>query len=82
MIEAAAQLAGVAGQSDPTVPALAGLKLTALRVVKILGSARPGDGILFEACITGRLGSLIHAEASASVEGHRIFSAELTLSGA
>src|SRR5205809_7944541 len=40
LAEAAAQLAGVVAQSDPQIPPLAGLKLTALRKVKILGSAR------------------------------------------
>ncbi len=35
LVEAAAQLAGVVAQSDPKIPPLAGLKLTALRNVKI-----------------------------------------------
>ena len=42
LVEAAAQLAGVVAQSNPNIPPLSGLKLTALRGVKILGSARPG----------------------------------------
>src|SRR5580692_3632272 len=43
LVEAAAQLAGTVAQSDPAIPPLAGLKLTAFRNVKILGSAKPGE---------------------------------------
>src|SRR5215467_11713084 len=39
LVEAAAQLAGTVAQSDPQIPPLAGLKLTALRGIKILGTA-------------------------------------------
>src|SRR5262245_28976611 len=45
LAEAAAQLAGTVAQSDPQLGALPGLKLTALRGVKILGAAKPGDTI-------------------------------------
>jgi 3-hydroxyacyl-[acyl-carrier-protein] dehydratase len=82
LVEAAAQLAGVVAQSDPQIPLLAGLKLTALRNVKILGSARPGKVVRLEACVTGRLGNLIQAQAAASVSGQIVLQAELTLSGA
>src|SRR5438477_2771727 len=58
LVEAAAQLAGTVAQSDPGIPPLTGLKLTALRGVKLFGSARPGQVIRFEAHITGRLGDL------------------------
>ncbi|MGA3267179.1 MAG: 3-hydroxyacyl-ACP dehydratase FabZ family protein [Verrucomicrobiota bacterium] len=81
LIEAAAQLAGVVAQSDPKIPPLAGLKLTALRNVKIFGTARPGEAIRLEAKITGRLGNLIQAQASALVAGKTVLTAELTLSG-
>jgi 3-hydroxyacyl-[acyl-carrier-protein] dehydratase len=81
LVEAAAQLAGVVAQSDPQIPPLPGLKLTAFRQVKILGSARPGEIIRLEARITGRLGSLIQAQAVASVNGQAVLQAELTLSG-
>jgi 3-hydroxyacyl-[acyl-carrier-protein] dehydratase len=81
LIEAAAQLAGVVAQSDPKIPPLAGLKLTALRNVKIFGTARPGETIQLEARITGRLGNLIQAQASALVAGKTVLTAELTLSG-
>jgi len=81
LVEAAAQLAGVVAQNDPDVPPLPRLKLTALRAVKILGSARPGETILIEASITGRLGPLVQARASAFVSSVEVMSAELTLSG-
>lgn len=81
LIEAAAQLAGAVAQADPERGPLPGLKLTALRAVKILGSARPGEEIELEARITGRLGNLIHAEVAASVHGIIVLRGELTLSG-
>ena len=82
LVEAAAQLAGVVAQSDPNIPPLAGLKLTALRNVKILGTARPGETILLEAKISGRLENLVQAQATAKVGGEIVLTAELTLSGA
>ena len=81
LVEAVAQLAGVVAQSDPAVPPLADLKLTALRGVKILGSARPGEQVRLEAEITGRMGKLVQARATASVAGRTVLQAELTLSG-
>ncbi|HEY1718426.1 MAG TPA: 3-hydroxyacyl-ACP dehydratase FabZ family protein [Verrucomicrobiae bacterium] len=81
LVEAAAQLAGVVAQSDPKIPPLKNLKLTALRNVKILGTARPGEIILLEAKITGRLGKLVQAQATAKSGGGIILTAELTLSG-
>src|SRR6266498_1013117 len=41
LVEAAAQLAGTVAQSDPTVPPMSALRLTAIRAAKILGTARP-----------------------------------------
>jgi len=81
LVEAAAQLAGVVAQSDPQIPPLSGLKLTAIRNVKILGSARPGEIICLEAHVTGRLAKLIQAEATANVNGRIVLEAGLTLSG-
>ena len=81
LVEGAAQLAGVVAQSDPKIPPRPGLKLTALRNVKIFGTARPGETIQLEAKITGRLGNLIQAQATAAVAGQTVLSAELTLSG-
>jgi|SRR3954465_9951948 3-hydroxyacyl-[acyl-carrier-protein] dehydratase len=81
LVEAAAQLAGTVAQSDPAAGAMPGLKLTALRNVKILGTARPGQTIQLEAQIKGRLGNLIQAEAQAKVNGQTVMQGELTLSG-
>jgi 3-hydroxyacyl-[acyl-carrier-protein] dehydratase len=79
--EAAAQLAGTVAQSDPQIGPLPGLKLTALRNVKILGTARPGEIIQLQAKVKGRLGNLVQAEAQAAVDGRTIMQADLTLSG-
>jgi 3-hydroxyacyl-[acyl-carrier-protein] dehydratase len=81
LVEAAAQLAGTVAQCDPVVPPLPGLKLTALRSVKITGTARPGEVIRLEARVTGRLGNLVQAEASAKVNGTTVLEVMLTLSG-
>jgi 3-hydroxyacyl-[acyl-carrier-protein] dehydratase len=82
LVEAAAQLAGVVAQSDPKIPPLVGLKLTALRNVKILGTARPNEIIQLEAHITRRLGNLVQAQATARVAGEIVLTAEFALSGA
>lgn len=81
LVEAVAQLAGTVAQSDLAIPPLAGLKLTAMRAVKILGTAKPGETIRLQAEITGRLDNLVQARASASVNGNPVLLAELTLSG-
>jgi len=80
LVEAAAQLAGTVAQSDPITGALPGLKLTALRGIKILGAARPGAVIHLEAKIKGRLGNLIHADTRAILDGKTIMQGEITLS--
>jgi len=81
MIEAVAQLAGVVAQSDPKIAPLQNLRLTALRAVKILGSATPGEVLTIEAQITGRLGNLIQARGKATVKGRAVLELELTLGG-
>ena len=81
LIEAAAQLAGVVAQSDPAITPLAGLKLTALRGVKILSAARPGDVVRLEARVIGRLGNLVQVQARGRVGDTLVLTAELTLSG-
>jgi 3-hydroxyacyl-[acyl-carrier-protein] dehydratase len=81
LVEAAAQLAGTVAQSDPQIPPLAGLKLTAMRGIKILGTARPGEVIQLEAKILNRLGNLIQAQVLAKVNGQTVMQGELTLSG-
>ena len=81
LVEAGAQVAGMVAQEDPYNPTWPRLKLTALRAVKILAPARPGETVRIEARITNRLGPFIHAEVSASIGGNRVLSAELTLMG-
>jgi 3-hydroxyacyl-[acyl-carrier-protein] dehydratase len=81
LLEAAAQVAGTVAQCDPQIPPMPGLKLTALRGAKILGTATPGQMIQIHAHITGRLGNLVQARATASVDGVVVLQAELTLSG-
>lgn len=81
LVEAAAQLAGTVAQSDPQIPPLPGLKLTAVRGIKILGTARPGEVIRLEARILSRLGNLIQAQVGASVDDQTVMQGELTLSG-
>ena len=81
LLEAVAQLAGTVAQSDPQIPPLPGLKLTAVRGVKILGSAIPGDAVRIEARVTGRLGNLVQAQGTVNVKGQLVLQAELTLSG-
>ena len=81
LLEAAAQLAGTVAQSDPKIPPMTGLKLTAVRGAKILGTARPGEVIRLEARVVGRLNNLVQAQASASVNGRPVLQAEFTLSG-
>lgn len=82
LVEAAAQLAGVVAQSDPRISPLLGLKLTALRGVKIVGTVRPGERIRVEARLTGRLGNLIQACAEVTCGGQTLLTAEITLAGA
>src|SRR4051812_2779056 len=81
LVEAAAQLAGTVAQSDPAIPPLPGLKLTAIRGIKILGTAKPGEVIRLEAGISGRLANLIQAKVSAQVGDTVLLQGELTLSG-
>jgi 3-hydroxyacyl-[acyl-carrier-protein] dehydratase len=81
LVEAAAQLAGAIAQSDPLIPAMPGLKLTALQTAKILGTARPGEVIRLEARVTARFANLVQAETTASVDGKAVMNATITLSG-
>ena len=81
LVEAAAQLAGIVAQSDPEVAPLPGLKLTAIRNAKILGTARPGETISLRAEVLGRMNHLIQASASADVNGRTILETMITLSG-
>src|SRR3954452_20666701 len=77
LVEAAAQLAGTVAQSDRQIGPMPGLKLTALRNIRILGTADPGQTIQLQAIITGRLGNLVQAEAKAFVNGQAVMQGEL-----
>ena len=81
MVEGSAQLAGVVAQSDPAIAPLSGLRLTALRNIKILGSAKPGDVLRFEARLTGRLANLIQADVAVYFEDRLLMQGAVTLSG-
>ncbi|HEY1174410.1 MAG TPA: 3-hydroxyacyl-ACP dehydratase FabZ family protein [Verrucomicrobiae bacterium] len=81
LIEAIAQLGGTVAQSDPNIPPLAGLKLTAVRNAKILGTAAPGQTVFLSAEVVGRMGNLIQARGEALVEGQRVLGVEVTLAG-
>ena len=81
LLEAAAQLAGVVGQSDPQVPPLAGLKLAGVRSIKVTGSARPGEMLRLEATLSGRLANVLQAAVTVRVNGQIVLRGELSLSG-
>lgn len=82
LIEAAAQLAGVVAQSDPTLPPLIGLKLTAVRAARILGTARPGQTLQIAAEIEARLANVVQARVQVGVEGRTVLVAEVALGAA
>jgi 3-hydroxyacyl-[acyl-carrier-protein] dehydratase len=82
LVEAAAQLSGVVAQTDPNIPPLPGLKLAAMRGIKILGTAKPGETIRLESKLLSRMANLIQAQVTATVNGHVVLQGELTLSGA
>ena len=81
LVEAAAQVAGTVAQSDPTISPLKNLKLTAMRNVKILGTARPGETLQIETTIDARLANLVNAKARVLVGDKLVLQAEVTLSG-
>ncbi len=81
LVEAAAQLAGVVAQSDPAVPPLRDLKLTAIHNAKIRGTAAPGQTLSLRAEVLGRLEGLVQARAQAALDGDVVLEAELVLSG-
>ena len=81
LVEAGAQLAGVVAQTDPERKPLAGLKLAAIRAVKISGSAGPGDLIEVDARVTGRMPGLVQASIRIDVYGKQVAVGEITLSG-
>jgi 3-hydroxyacyl-[acyl-carrier-protein] dehydratase len=81
LIEALAQLGGVVAQSDPAIPVLADLKLTAVRGAKITGSAVPGEVLEIQASVAGRMGPLIQVQGEIRCAGRQLLTAQITLSG-
>ena len=73
----------IQGEHQPSGPIidLSGLKLTAVRGIKILGTARPGEVLRCETRILRRMDGLVHAQVTASVNGTNVLQGELTLSG-
>jgi 3-hydroxymyristoyl/3-hydroxydecanoyl-(acyl carrier protein) dehydratase len=84
LIEAVAQLAGIVCQSDPDHGPMRDLRLTAVRQAKILGAAIPGQTLVIEATLTGRLGPLIQADGRIITEndpGTVLLTTSIVLSG-
>lgn len=81
MIESAAQLAGTVAQSDPLIHPMDDLRLTAVRSLKILGAAKPGDVLRVEARIVGRLKNLVQAEVSVRIGEALVLEGAVALSG-
>lgn len=81
LIEALAQLGGVIAQSDPAIPPLRNLRLSAVQGAKITGSAVPGETLLMHASVLGRLGALIQIEGQAWVGEKLVLTTRLTLGG-
>jgi 3-hydroxyacyl-[acyl-carrier-protein] dehydratase len=81
LLEALAQLGGVVAQSDPTLPPLADLKLTAVRGAKIMDSAVPGEILIIRAEVSGRMGRLVQVQGEVRAGDRLLLTAQVTLSG-
>ena len=81
MVEALAQVAGIAAQTDPVIPAMADLRLTAIRAVKVFGAAFPGDVLQIDAQIQGRMDRLVQAAGRVRVGEKVLVEGQVTLSG-
>ncbi len=81
LVEAIAQLAGIAAQTDPANGALPNLRLSAIRNAKIFAAVQPGTEMEISAEITGRLGNLIQASGRVTAERKTIAEAQVVLSG-
>ena len=81
LVEAIAQLGGVAAQSDPQHEAMAGLLLTGIRGAKILGAAEPGETLEIRVEVEGRLGGMIQITGEIESAGRKLASAKVMLSG-
>jgi 3-hydroxyacyl-[acyl-carrier-protein] dehydratase len=81
MVEAIAQVAGIALQSDPAIPPLPDLRLTAIRNVKILGTAVPGETLQIQAEVQGRMRNLVQALGRVRVGDRIVAEGQVTLGG-
>lgn len=81
LIEAVAQVAGIAAQTDPQTGPLPDLRLTAVRNTKIFRPAAPGELLEITAEISGRLGNLIQASGRISSGGDPVAESQIVLSG-
>lgn len=81
LVEAIAQLGGVAAQSDPEHGPMEGLLLTGIRGAKILGAAEPGETLEIRAEVEGRLGGMIQVSGEIESGGRKLASAKVMLSG-
>lgn len=82
MVEAMAQVAGIAAQTDPAIPPMPDLRLTAIRGIKIYGTAFPGETLVIECELMGRMGNLVQASGKVRVGDRVIAEGQVTLSGA
>ncbi|MBB5351415.1 3-hydroxyacyl-[acyl-carrier-protein] dehydratase [Haloferula luteola] len=81
LVEAIAQLGGVAAQSDPEQAEVEGLLLTGIRGAKILGAAVPGEVLEISAVVEGRLGPMIQVAGEVKVGDRVLATAKVQLAG-
>jgi 3-hydroxyacyl-[acyl-carrier-protein] dehydratase len=81
LIEAIAQLGGIIAQSDPAISPLPDLRLAAVHNTKITGSAVPGETLLLEAEVSGRMDSLVQIEGRVRIGSRLVLTTRLTLGG-
>lgn len=81
LVEAIAQVAGVAAQTDPVIPPMGNLRLTAIRSVKVYGAILPGEKMSIVAEVLGRMDNLVLASGRVTVEGRILAEGQITLSG-
>lgn len=81
LIEAVAQLGGVAAQSDPALRPLDDLRLTGVSRARITGTAEPGESLTITASVCRRMGALVQVEGSVHCAGRLLLTAQVTLSG-
>ncbi len=81
MIEAIAQLGGVAAQSDPDQDRLKNMRLTSVKNAKILGTTEPGGTLEIGVQVEGRLGSLIQISGQVTCNDEVLAKAIVMLSG-